>query len=125
MAYNRLVPFNRDGTIGLETIDAKIINNTLTYYFAAHPYVNTPFNGELLIHFVSPSPAELTADMPIYFETQGIGSRRAVTKAGGTPLLAKDITVPGYAKFFYDFRTGVVEAEMAIVNVPTDSVNKK
>lgn len=112
----QIVPFNVGGTVGLQTIGAAIINNTLTYYFTAHPYVDTPYNGELLIHFVSPSPAELTPDMPIYFETQGmLGSRKAVTKAGGVPMLAQDITVPCYAKFFYDFATGVVEAEAAIV----------
>ena len=100
----------------METIGAAIINGTLTYYFTAHPYVNTPFNGELLIHFNSPSPSELTPDMPIYFETQGmLGSRKPVTKAGGVPMKASDITVPCYAKFFYDFDKGVVEAEAAIV----------
>lgn len=112
----RLVPFNVGGTVGLETIGAEIVNNTLTYYFTAHPYVNTPFNGELLIRFASPTPAGTTGDMPIYFETQGmLGSRKAVTKAGGVAMKAEDITVPGYAKFFYDFNKNVVEAEMAIV----------
>lgn len=116
MSTRRIVPFNVGGTIGLETIGASIVNNTLTYYFTAHPYVNTPFNGELLIHFTSPSPAELTSDMPIYFETQGmLGSRKPVTKAGGVPMKASDVTVPCYAKFFYDFNKGVVEAEAAIV----------
>lgn len=117
----RIVPFNRFGTIGLETIGAEIVNNTLTYYFAAHPYVNTPFNGELLIHFNSPSPAGLTADMPIYFETQGmLGSRKQVTKAGGVQMRASDITVPCYCKFFYDFNKGVVEAEAAIPPTPAE-----
>lgn len=108
---NRLIPFNRSGIVGLETIGAKIVNNTLTYEFEAHPYVNTPFNGLLLIHLDSTSPAETTEDMPVYFETRGMtNARKAVTKAGGTPLQAKDITVPCYCMFFYDFRTGVVEA---------------
>lgn len=116
MATNRLVPFNRNGIVGLETIDAKIVNNTLTYVFEAHPYVNTPFNGLLLIHLNSTTPAETTGTMPIFFETRGLsGSRKAVTKAGGSPLLAEDITVPCYAEFFYDFRTGVVEAIASIV----------
>lgn len=107
----RPIPFNRFGIFGLETINAKVVNGTLTYEFEAHPYVNTPFNGLLLVHFVSPSPAETTDTMPIYFETKGVtGSRKAVTKAGGVPLTAADITIPCYDLFFYDFRTGVVEA---------------
>lgn len=111
-----LIPFNVGGTVGLETIGAAIINNTLTYYFTAHPYVRTPFNGELLVFFNTPAPTGLTPDMPIYFETQGMaGTRRAVTKAGGVSMKASDITVPCKAKFFYDFNTGVVEAEAAIV----------
>lgn len=112
----RIVPFNVGGTIGLETIGAAIVNNTLTYYFTSHPYVNAPFNGELLVFFNSPSPTGLTPEMPIYFETQGVsGTRRAVKKAGGVPMKASDITVPCKAKFFYDFNKGEIEAEAAIV----------
>lgn len=115
---NRIVPFNRQGVIGLETIDAKIVNNTLTYTFEAHPYVNTPFNGLLLIHLQSTSPAELTPDMPVYFETRGVtGSRRAVTKAGGEPLTAADITIPCYSLFFYDFNRNVLEAVSGVINL--------
>ena len=111
MAYNRLVPFNRTGIVGLETIGASFVNNTLTYEFEAHPYVNTPFNGLLLIHLNAPTPAGVTETTPIYFETRGLtGSRKAVTKAGGQPLTAADITIPTYNLFFYDFRTGIVEA---------------
>lgn len=118
MAYNRLIPFNKTGIVGLKTIGAKIVNNTLTYEFEAHPYVNTPFNGLLLINLASPSPAELTSDMPVYFETQGLtGSRKAVTKPGGVPLTAADITVPCYSLFFYDFRSGVVEAVSGVITV--------
>lgn len=115
---NRIVPFNRQGVIGLETIDARIVNNTLTYTFEAHPYVNTPFNGLLLVHLQSPSPADLTPDMPVFFETRGItGSRKAVTKAGNEPLTAADITIPSYNLFFYDFNKGVVEAVSGVVTL--------
>lgn len=115
---NRIVPFNRQGVIGLETIGAKVVDNTLTYTFEAHPYVNTPFNGLLLIHLQSPSPAELTPDMPVYFETNGmLGSRRAVKKAGGEPLTAADITVPCYSLFFYDFYKNVLEAVSGVVSL--------
>lgn len=118
MAYNRLVPFNRSGIVGLETIGARVENNTLVYTFEAHPYVNTPFNGLLLVHLMSPSPAELEPTMPVYFETQGLsGSRKPVTKAGGVPLTAADITIPCYNLFFYDFRSGIVEAVSSVVNI--------
>lgn len=110
MAYTRMIPFNRQGLFGLETIGAKVVNGTLTYEFEAHPYVNTPFNGLLLIHLNSTTPPETTETMPVYFETKGLSNaRRAVMKEGNVPLTAKDITVPCYSLFFYDFRTGVVE----------------
>lgn len=115
----RLIPFNRQGVFGLETIDVKVVNNTLTYYFEAHPYVNTPFNGLLLIHLKSTTPAETTADMPVYFETQGMNARRPVMKQGGVPLTAADITVPCYSLFFYDFRTGIVEEVAATATIPS------
>lgn len=111
MAYRQMIPFNKFGLFGLETIGAKVENNTLVFEFEAHPYVNTPFNGLLLIHFKNPAPATATATMPVYFETSGVsGSRRAVTKAGGVPMTVADITVPCYNLFFYDFRSGVLEA---------------
>lgn len=112
----RIIPFNRAGVIGLETIGAEIKNNTLTYTFENHPYVNTPFNGILLIHIKSQSPEGLTPTMPVFFETQGLsGSRIAVTKPGGVPLTAADLSVPCYNLFFYDFRGNVVEAVAGVV----------
>lgn len=106
----RIIPFNRFGLVGLETIGAKVEGNTLTFEFEGHPYTNTPFNGLILIHFKSPAPAATTATMPIYFESRGLlGSRRAVTKAGGVPMTAADVTIPSYNLFFYDFNKGVVE----------------
>lgn len=106
-----IIPFNRTGVIGLETIEAAVVGNALVFYFANHPFVSTPFNGVLLVHFTTPAPADATPTMPVFFETRGLsGSRKAVTKAGGGPLTAADIFVPCYSFFFYDFRKGVVEA---------------
>lgn len=111
----RLIPFNKTGIVGLETIDAVVSNNTLTFVFDAHPYVNTPFNGILLIHLKNTATG-ITGTMPVFFETRGLtGSRKAVTKAGGGALTAADITIPCYNLFFYDFRTGVVEAIASVV----------
>lgn len=113
----RPIPFNRTGVVGLETIDASVVNDTLTFYFESHPYVNSPFNGLLLIHFKNTATG-ITGDMPIFFETRGsTGTRKAVTKPGGDPLIASDIAVPCYSLFFYDFRTGVVEAVAGVVNL--------
>lgn len=107
----RPIPFNRQGIYGLETIGATGDATALTYTFANHPYVNSPFNGVLLIHFTATTPTGVTATTPIFFETQGLlGSRREVKKPGGGALTAGDITSPGYYLFFYDFRQGIVEA---------------
>lgn len=107
----RPVPFNRFGIYGLETIGATGDATALTYIFNNHPYVNSPYNGLLLVHFNSTAPAGVTATTPIYFETQGLlGSRREVKKPGGGALTAGDITSPGYYLFFYDFNRGIVEA---------------
>lgn len=107
----RPIPFNKTGIVGLETVGAALENGNIVFYFEAHPYVNTPFNGLLLIHLKTPAPAGITGNEPIFFETRGLlGSRKAVTKKGGDPLLASDITLPCYSLFFYDFTTGIVEA---------------
>lgn len=116
MAYP--IAFNRRGIFGLETIDVKMSANDLTYVFESHPYVNSPYNGLLLVHFTKPAPEGARGDMPIYFESNGVtGSRKAVTKAGGKPLLAEDIHIPSYNLFFYDFRTNVVEAVSGVVTL--------
>lgn len=107
----RPIPFNRSGIYGLETIGAYGDATSLTYEFQNHPYVNSPFNGLLLVHFTSSTPAGVTAATPIFFETQSLlGSRKAVKKPGGADLTAGDILVPGYYLFFYDFSKGIVEA---------------
>lgn len=117
----RIVPFNKFGIIGLKTIGAKVVDGTLTFEFEAHPYVNTPFNGLILIHFESPAPATATATMPIYFESVGLlGSRRPVTKAGGVPMTAADVSVPSYNLFFYDFNKGVVEGVAGVQPTPAE-----
>ena len=107
----RPIPFNPRGIYGLETIGATGDATNLTYVFTNHPYVNSPYNGLLLVHFNSTTPTGVTATTPIYFETQGLlGSRKAVKKPGGGALTAGDILSPGYYLFFYDFAKGIVEA---------------
>ncbi len=107
----RPIPFNRQGIYGLETIGTYGDATNLTYEFTNHPYVNSPFNGLLLVHFTASTPSGVTATTPIFFETQGLlGSRKAVKKPGGGALTAGDITSPGYYLFFYDFSKGIVEA---------------
>lgn len=112
----RLIPFNRTGIVGLETLGVISATDSLTFTFQNHPYVNTPFNGVLLIKFTAKPSTDPVGTEAIYFETQGLlGSRKAVTKIGGEPLTAADITIPGYYMFFYDFNTGVVEAIGGVV----------
>ena len=95
----------------METIGANGDATGLTYVFANHPYVSSPYNGLLLVHFTATTPTGVTAATPIFFETQGVsGSRKAVKKPGGGALTAGDITSPGYYLFFYDFTKGIVEA---------------
>lgn len=106
----RLIPFNRTGIVGLETLGVISETGSLTFTFQNHQYVNTPYNGLLLIKFTARPSTTPTGTTPIFFETQGLlGSRKAVTKAGGAALTAADISIPGYYLFFYDFNTGVVE----------------
>lgn len=113
----RLIPFNRTGIVGLETMGVSVAADSLTFTFQNHPYVNTPYNGLLLVKFTA-KPTGITGTEPIYFETQGLlGSRKAVTKQGGVPLISSDISIPGYYMFFYDFNTGVVEAVGGVGNV--------
>lgn len=112
----RPIPFNRTGIVGLETAGVVSATDSLTFTFQNHPYVNTQFNGVLLVKFTAKPSTPPAGATPVYFETQGLlGSRKAVTKSGGEPLTAADIAIPGYYMFFYDFNTGVVEAIAGVV----------
>lgn len=105
----RPVPFNRGGFYGLETVGAPVVTTTeVTYNFEDHPYVNSPYNGDVTIRIASPIPAGTTATLPIYFKS-GNRSSRAVLKVGDVPLTVADIPGVGYYKFFYDFNKGIVE----------------
>lgn len=113
---SRIIPFNKFGLVGLETIGVVSETDSLTFTFQNHPYVNTPYNGLLLIHFTAKPATPPTGTTPVFFETQGLlGSRKAVTKDGGVALTAADISIPGYYLFFYDFNKNVVEAVGGVV----------
>lgn len=111
----RPVPFNRGGIFGLATVGAPTVTDaSVTFNFEEHPYVNAPYNGDVNIRITSPIPTGTTGTLPVFFKT-GNRAPVAVTKVGGAPLTAADITGTGMYKFFYDFRTGTVEAYVSVV----------
>lgn len=102
-------PFNRNGFYGLETQGAPVVTATeVTFNFEDHPYVNSPYNGDVTIRITTPIPVGTTDTLPIFFKT-GNRPARAVLKVGDVPLTAADIPGVGYYKFFYDFNKGIVE----------------
>ena len=110
-------PFNRGGTWGIESIGAPEVKTTegeVIFKFAAHPFVNAPYNGELIVHITAEIPSTAAGTEKVYFKT-GNEAQKAVTRAGGDPLVAADIATTGYYKFFYDYTTGVLEAMASIV----------
>lgn len=111
----RPVPFNRNGVFGLSTVGTPTVTTTeVTFNFEDHPFVNSPYNGDVIIRITSPIPDGTTGTLPVFFKS-GNRTARAVTKVGGVPLTAADITGIGVYRFFYDFNLGVVEAYASIV----------
>lgn len=109
------IPFNRQGIWGIASQGAPTVTATdVTFNFESHPNINTPYNGLLLVNITTAIPSGTTGTLPILFKT-GNGAARAVTKTGGAPLTVADITGTGYYLFFYNYRTGVLQAVTAIV----------
>lgn len=105
-----IVPFNRFGIFGIESVGTPTVTaDDITFKFQDHPYVNAPFNGALIVRITTAAPAGGTGTIPVFFQT-GNNPRVAVTKGDGSPLTAADVLSTGYYWFFYDSRTGVLQA---------------
>lgn len=107
-------PFNKGGVWGIASVGTPEVTSTeVIFKFASHPFVNAPYNGELLVHITTAIPSTAVGTEPVYFQT-GNEPKKAVTKKGGVALTAGDIEETGYYKFFYDYSTGVLEAISSI-----------
>lgn len=110
-----IIPFNTRGIYGVESVGTPVVTATdITFKFQGHPYVNAPYNGALIVRITAAAPDGTTSTLPVYFQT-GNNPRIAATKAGGTPLTVADIPSAGYYWFFYDYRTGVLQAFNSVV----------
>lgn len=108
-------PFNRTGIWGIASLGAPTVTATeVTYNFESHPFVNAPYNGLLLVNLTGAVPTGTTGTLPVVFKT-GNNAARAVTKTGGVPLTAADITGTGYYLCFYDNAANVFQALTALV----------
>ena len=103
---NVIVPFNRRGTFGLQSLGHPPVTATnVTIHFDAHPFINAPYNGMLIVEMTS---VPETSTLHVFFQA-GNGAKVAVTKAGGVPLTAADIQQTGYYLLFYDRGRGVLQ----------------
>lgn len=110
-----IIPFNSRGIYGIESVGTPTVTTTdLTFKFQDHPYVNVPFNGALIVRITTAAPVGGDGTLPVFFQT-GNNPRVAVTKANGEPFTAADVANTGYYWFFYDSRTGVLQAFSAVV----------
>lgn len=110
-----IIPFNRFGIFGIESVGTPTVTaDDITFKFQEHPYVNAPYNGVLIVRITTGSPIGGDGTLPVFFQT-GNNARVAVTKVGGVPLTAADVINTGYYWFFYDSRTGVLQAFSAVI----------
>lgn len=107
---NYPIPFNKRGTYGIQSVGTPTVTATdVTVQFASHPFVQFPYNGELIVE-ITTGVATGTADaLPVFFQT-GNGAKVAATKAGGAPLVGADIELSGFYHFFYDRSRNILQA---------------
>ena len=103
---NAFIPFNKNGTFGIKSVGTPTVTATdVTIHFDAHPFINAPYNGMLIVDITS-VPA--TSALPVSFQAGNV-AKVAVTKGGGVPLTAADIQQTGYYLLFYDRGRGVLQ----------------
>lgn len=104
---NVIFPFNRRGIYGIKTVGAPTETDTaVTFQFEAHPYVQMPYNGILIVNVsVAPTTA---ATAQVYFRT-GTDNPVPVTKGDGEPLVGTDLAETGYYLFFFDRTQNVLQ----------------
>ena len=109
---NVIVPFNRRGTFGIQSVGTPTVTATdVTLHFDEHPFINAPYNGMLIVE-IATVPA--TSTLPVFFQA-GKGAKVAVTKGGGVPLTAADIQQTGYYLLFFDRGRGVLQTFNSVV----------
>ena len=109
---NVIVPFNRRGTFGLQSVGTPTVTATdVTIHFDDHPFINAPYNGMLIVEITS-VPA--TSALPVFFQA-GNGAKVAVTKGGGVALTAADIQQTGYYLIFFARGRGVLRTFNSVV----------
>ena len=103
---NVVIPFNKNGTFGIKSVGTPTVTATdVTLHFYAHPFINAPYNGMLIVEITS-VPA--TSALPVFFQAWN-GAKVAVTKAGGVPLTAADIQQTGFYLLFFDRSRGILQ----------------
>lgn len=109
------IPFNRRGIYGIKSVGAPTVTaDDVTINFDAHPFVQAPYNGILIVDLSATAPTGTTGTLPVYFKT-GNNARVAVTKAGGVALTAADIASTGYYLFFYDRASNTIQTFNSVV----------
>lgn len=111
----RPIPFNRTGIYGIKSVGTPTLTATeLTYHFEEHPFVQSPYNGILIVNLTTDAPTGATGTLPVFFQT-GNGAKVAVKKAGGVPLTIADVLSAGYYLLFFDRGTGTLQVFNSVV----------
>lgn len=106
---NVVFPFNRRGIFGIKSVGVPTITDTdVTFHFEAHPYVQMPYNGILIVNISTAVPTGTEGTLPVYFKT-GDSPKVAVTMADGDPLTASDVLTTGYYLLFFDRGQNVLQ----------------
>lgn len=93
----------------IESIGVNVTDTNVQYIFRSHPYINTSYNGNLIVQLNQATPAGTSGTLPVVFNSGNGTANMAVTKRGGKPLLAKDLDGVGVFEFYYNSETGVLQ----------------
>lgn len=89
----------------IEATGVTTSNGRVVYTFRSHPYVNTPYNGLVIVRLLA-VPTGATTE-PIVFNTNG--QTQNLVKVGGANAVATDIAGEGIYLIYYDSSRGVIQ----------------
>lgn len=91
--------------VRIEATGVTTANGNVVYTFRSHPYVNTPYNGLVIVRLLA-VPTGATTE-PIVFNTNG--QTQNLIKAGGGNAVANDIAGEGVYLIYYDSSRGIIQ----------------
>lgn len=96
----------------IESTGVSVGTASVRYTFRNHPYINSNYNGIVIVRIGQDIPTGTTTTLPIVFNSGG--QDMPVTLLDGVAMTAADIEGTGVYLFYYNSDNGTIQAIQTI-----------